>query len=152
MTTFSAAFAAARKEKGPGKTFTWKGKLYTTDRADDKPAKKTKSTDMASSPRPKASPRTYDPDKPPSVMSEAPAFPAAPQTGNRRHVGIKTDKLTSMVRKALSRADNADTAAANKTRDDMTKAEWDKLQDRRKKSRGERMYGSVSQPNQARSN
>lgn len=36
--TFSQAFAAARKAQGPGGTFTWKGKKFTTDRADDKPA------------------------------------------------------------------------------------------------------------------
>jgi hypothetical protein len=34
--SFGKAFAAARKEKGAGKTFTWKGSSYTTDQADDK--------------------------------------------------------------------------------------------------------------------
>jgi hypothetical protein len=34
--SFGKAFAAARKDKGAGKTFTWKGNSYTTDRADDK--------------------------------------------------------------------------------------------------------------------
>ena len=34
--SFGKAFAAARKEKGAGKAFTWKGNSYTTDRADDK--------------------------------------------------------------------------------------------------------------------
>lgn len=34
--SFGKAFAAARKDKGAGKTFTYKGKSYTTDRADDK--------------------------------------------------------------------------------------------------------------------
>lgn len=36
--SFGKAFAAARREKGAGGVFTWKGKRYTTDRADDKPA------------------------------------------------------------------------------------------------------------------
>ena len=36
---FGKAFAAARKEKGPGKTFTFEGKSYTTDMASDKKAK-----------------------------------------------------------------------------------------------------------------
>jgi hypothetical protein len=36
--SFGKAFSAARREKGAGKTFTWKGKRYTTDRADDRPA------------------------------------------------------------------------------------------------------------------
>ena len=39
--TFAEAFAKARKEQGPGGTFTYKGKKYTTNRADDK-AKVTK--------------------------------------------------------------------------------------------------------------
>ena len=39
--TFAEAFAKARKEQGPGGVFTYKGKKYTTDRADDK-AKVTK--------------------------------------------------------------------------------------------------------------
>lgn len=43
--SFGKAFAAARREKGAGKTFTWKGNSYTTDRADDK--KKSKETAKA---------------------------------------------------------------------------------------------------------
>jgi len=38
--TFGAAFKAARKKQGAGGTFTYKGKKYSTNRADDK--KKTK--------------------------------------------------------------------------------------------------------------
>ena len=34
---FDEAFAAARKEKGAGKTFMFEGTKYTTDRGDDKP-------------------------------------------------------------------------------------------------------------------
>lgn len=36
MATFAQAFAKARKEMGAGKTFTFEGKKYSTDRADDK--------------------------------------------------------------------------------------------------------------------
>jgi hypothetical protein len=73
-------------------------------------------------------------------MSEAPEPPAQPQTGSLKRVGVKTGKLVSLVSKALDRADDAD---ADRTRDELTKAEWDKLQERRKKSRGERMYTSA---------
>ena len=38
-TSFGQAFAQARKKLGPGKTFTYKGKKYTTNRADDKKKK-----------------------------------------------------------------------------------------------------------------
>ena len=37
--TFAEAFAKARKEQGPGGTFTYKGKKYSTNRADDKATK-----------------------------------------------------------------------------------------------------------------
>jgi hypothetical protein len=37
--SFSRAFADARREMGAGKTFTWRGDSYTTDRADDTPAR-----------------------------------------------------------------------------------------------------------------
>lgn len=37
--TFGQAFARERKAQGAGGTFTYKGKKFTTDRADDKPAK-----------------------------------------------------------------------------------------------------------------
>ena len=36
MASFKEAFAKARKELGAGKTFTWNGKSYTTDTAEDK--------------------------------------------------------------------------------------------------------------------
>lgn len=42
--SFGKAFAAARKDKGAGKTFTWKGNSYTTDRADDKKKKSSSSS------------------------------------------------------------------------------------------------------------
>ena len=37
--TFAEAFAKARKEQGPGGVFTYKGKKYSTNRADDKVTK-----------------------------------------------------------------------------------------------------------------
>lgn len=60
MASFKEAFAAARKAKGAGSTFTWNGKKYTTDRADDKKAP----------PGSKAPPRRPT-AKGPSVMSTA---------------------------------------------------------------------------------
>ena len=43
--TFGAAFKAARTKLGAGKTFTYKGKKFSTNRADDK--KKTKKIDFS---------------------------------------------------------------------------------------------------------
>lgn len=40
--SFNEAFAAARKAQGPGGTFEWNGRSYSTNRADDKPKDKPK--------------------------------------------------------------------------------------------------------------
>lgn len=56
MATFKEAFAAARKEKGAGKTFMWQGKSYSTDRADDK-----KQAASATGTKPKAKPAGLNP-------------------------------------------------------------------------------------------
>jgi len=79
MSSFSKAFAKARKEQGPGGTFTWRGKQYTTDRADDKPSKSTKtsrpkarpeSTTPTTSPRPRSKPRSTTPTTSPRPRSK----------------------------------------------------------------------------------
>ena len=51
MATFKEAFAKARKELGAGKTFTWNGKSYTTDYAEE--GKK-------AAPKPKARPASVE--------------------------------------------------------------------------------------------
>lgn len=79
MASFKEAFAAARKEKGAGKTFTWQGKSYTTDLASEKKA--------PGETRPKARPKPPGAERPkarpsntgPSVMSEAPKQGKAPK-------------------------------------------------------------------------
>lgn len=53
MASFKEAFAAARKEKGAGKAFTWNGKSYSTNRADD--AKKSASPSTRPKSRPEGS-------------------------------------------------------------------------------------------------
>jgi hypothetical protein len=54
-TSFGAAFKDARKKLGAGKTFTWKGKTYTTDTAPKTTSpKKPATTTPAASARPKA--------------------------------------------------------------------------------------------------
>lgn len=49
--SFSKAFAAARKEMGAGKTFSWKGKSYSTNYKEES---------GASTPKPKARPARLD--------------------------------------------------------------------------------------------
>ena len=55
---FAAEFAKQRAALGAGKTFTYQGKSYSTNRADDKPAKP---AGMTSSPRPQAKPMASSP-------------------------------------------------------------------------------------------
>ena len=53
MASFKEAFKAARKAQGAGGTFTWNGKLYTTDYKEEVGKKpKKKSFAPKSSPRP----------------------------------------------------------------------------------------------------
>lgn len=60
--SFAAEFAKQRAALGAGKTFTYQGKTYSTNRADDKPAKAAaKPAGMASSPRPMAKPMMSSP-------------------------------------------------------------------------------------------
>ncbi len=70
---FAAEFAKQRKALGAGKTFTYQGKSYSTNRADDKPG-------MTSSPRPKAKPVPAAPKAAPMPARAAGlATPAAPK-------------------------------------------------------------------------
>jgi hypothetical protein len=64
---FGKAFSAARKEMGPGKTFTFNGKKYSTDMASDK----------KSSSAPKKA----------SLPKERPSTPS-PRSGNPRRGGV----------------------------------------------------------------
>lgn len=77
--TFKEKFKAERARQGAGKTFTWNGKLYTTDMASDKkqtkPKAKPKAKTMQSSPVPKRSPR----ETPPKVDSTPPKTLTSPK-------------------------------------------------------------------------
>lgn len=66
---FAAAFAAARKKLGAGKTFTYNGKSYSTNRADDK-----KSSVSASVPRPQPRPADLKPKGPGKTYSPTAAM------------------------------------------------------------------------------
>jgi hypothetical protein len=114
MTSFSEAFAAARKEKGAGKTFRWpdkNGKLYTTDYASEKAS-------SSPSSRPKARPTASAPTK---SASTAPAKSARPKT--------RVDAVASA--KAAP-----DKVAKGMLDNNIVKATGDKLAADRKKTSG----------------
>jgi hypothetical protein len=62
--SFKEAFASARKEQGPGGVFTWNGRKYTTDRADDKKPKVDTKPKTDKKPKVDTKPKT---DKKPKV-------------------------------------------------------------------------------------
>jgi hypothetical protein len=86
MTSFSKAFAAARKEKGAGKTFSWNGKTYTTDYASEK------STTPSSSPRAKAKPTKEAPAAKESPARVAAGTPFAPSRTNPKVIPLGKTK------------------------------------------------------------
>lgn len=79
--TFNEAFAAARKRLGPGKTFVYRGKRYSTNRADDK-----KKPDAAPSTMKKRSATTVKSGvKKPGLQTSRPApAPKAEEPKSRR--------------------------------------------------------------------
>ena len=108
MTSFSKAFAAARKEKGAGKTFQWNGKSYTTDYASEK-------SNSSRSSRPKARPTASSPTK---STSTAPAKSARPKTRVDAVAGAKAapDKLAKgMLDNNIVKATGDKLAADRKT-------------------------------------
>lgn len=62
LSDFEQAFAENRRKLGAGKTFDYKGKKYSTNRADDKPAKSEAKKDEAKSESPKPSRARYEYD------------------------------------------------------------------------------------------
>jgi len=82
--SFSKAFAAARKEMGKGKTFTWKGKSYTTDLKEEAAAKKSKKKDSVPVPPPR-----------PSNIGGAPIKEMEPSsTKSQRTMSMRGGKIT----------------------------------------------------------
>ena len=85
---FAKAFSDARKSMGAGKTFTYQGKTYSTNRADDKPAAaKPAAPTVANRPKPRA---------PGSPMAKMPApAPARPPSsgiaGARMPPSLRTE-------------------------------------------------------------
>ena len=121
--SFKAAFAAARKKLGAGKTFTWKGKSYSTNYAEE--GKKGFSIEMASAAIDKAS----GVNKPPADMPRPKKKPAdlVAATPVAAPAKITTTKLadpasTKVVGRPEGKASGMPAAAVvkNKTRAEVT--------------------------------
>lgn len=81
--SFKEAFAKARKEKGPGKTFTWNGKSYSTNYAEEAEKKE----DKKDSPKPTKRPR----QKGATTTSPRPTRRGEPAKKRTQSVPKKTD-------------------------------------------------------------
>lgn len=97
--TFNSAFAAARKKKGAGATFTWQGKSYSTNTAEDL-AKKTK--------KPAANPRNATSASPIRPKARSEAKPKAMTTAPK----APTQKVSSRTLKAVSAVKDKPAAVA----------------------------------------
>ena len=128
--SFSKAFASARKEKGAGKTFTWKGKSYTTNYKEEekksgptRPRRRPAQTTPSSSPRPKPRPSmTSSTSKGPSSRPRV-----GPRKSTTRSFAPKVDK-TDDARAAATRAGTSSILDSQKLRrENITMKQWEKL-------------------------
>jgi len=123
MATFKEAFAKARKELGAGKTFTWNGKSYTTDYAEEAGKK--------AAPKPKARPeglkaKTDGGARP--TVGGAGSMPAATAKG-----GLRDKDSVRVTATATPSAGAGASASARVPMDSTAKAKME-AEDRRKKS------------------
>ena len=112
--TFGQAFAAARKRLGPGKTFTFEGKKYSTNRADDKkkpepaPAKIAKKSATQLKTGAKA-PTLKTPTK-----SSVPAPKSKKATRQDRRMDRKSGRMSNRNARAENRAGRQANRSANR--------------------------------------
>ena len=114
--TFGQAFARARKELGPGKTFMYKGKKYSTNRADDKPKAAPKAMAKKSAAAVKSG------AKKPTLQKSKTAAPPAPKSKRAQREDRRMDRKSNrMTRRGMSkgdklraRADKADARMQNR--------------------------------------
>ena len=107
--TFKQAFAAARKEQGAGGKFTWNGKKYTTDRADDKP-KETKGNGIVSKITKALTPKKADPARQ-KIAAEHPASGPGPRTSPTTKRGARPRSRMRKELRANTKSEEAAKAA-----------------------------------------
>ena len=105
--SFSKAFAAARKEMGKGKTFTWKGKSYTTDLKEEAAAKKPKKKDSVIAPPPRPTTGTLIGGEP--IKEMEPSSTKSQRTMSTRsrnkitRTTLKSDPVLARIQETLNR-------------------------------------------------
>jgi hypothetical protein len=114
--SFSKAFAAARKEMGKGKTFTWKGKSYSTDYKEESKERK---TTPAKSPAPRPRPVANRDEITMSVLPKT-YQQATQESGARRSRNAASERSRRTVERA--RAALARASAESEAKDKFTRA------------------------------
>lgn len=124
MTSFSKAFAAARKEKGPGKTFEWNGKKYTTDLASETAKKPTAKTAPPRRPAPKAAIPAKDRVTTPATSPRPRPAASGVAAAKPKVDTVARDMLNNNIVKTTGDKLAADRkAAVKKAEPDMTRQE-----------------------------
>jgi len=123
--SFKKAFVAARKAKGAGKVFTWKGKRYTTNIKEEEKLKASKGTKRESgavtkSIRPKKRISSKKPVKRPSSVKRVTKAPDKSTPSTRVRKKITTKKTTT---KDLNKIANIASKAIDNDPGVMTQAE-----------------------------
>ena len=125
--SFGKAFAAARKEKGAGKTFTWKGNSYTTDRADDKKKSSSSSSTDSVVDRARAAIDRAEGERPRSLRPVA--RPKRDMSKEPTATKVETPKVTTtQLPPARTAAEMRGPAGSSRgTLSNITLADWAKM-------------------------
>jgi hypothetical protein len=122
--SFGKAFAAARKELGKGKTFTWKGKSYTTNLKEEAAAPKKKSESVpVPPPRPSIAAMSFR-DKPTSDTTQrsmaAKVIKKSKLPEDKKSSGRGEGSREALTRRMQSAIDRA----ASKATKEYTYSQW----------------------------
>ena len=113
--SFSRAFADARREMGAGKTFTWRGKSYTTDLAEEAPRRTGRSTEEIARSASAAIDRAEG--KPATRPQQNPRRTPGPNEGTATSVStprVERSAIPASVRRAVEDAPPEDRRAAER--------------------------------------
>ena len=135
--SFSKAFAAARKEMGKGKTFTWKGKSYSTNLKEEEAPKKKKADSV---PVPPPRPTTGNLIGGPPIAEMKPSSTKTQRTMSMRSRNKITETKLPEDKKSSGRGDGANEAITRRMQAaiDRAKAKGITYDDWKNMSRTER--------------
>jgi hypothetical protein len=107
--SFKKAFAAARKEKGAGKVFTWKGKRYTTNYKEEESKAPAKSKRPTKRPT-KKSEKSSGPPRRSSRGGSDTGRGGPPRRQGRGSTPMSTNRLVELTERALDRSRRSENA------------------------------------------